>query len=480
MLQRFRLRLPAVWFSLRFRIIVVTAAIPLLAILAVAFFASRATASEFDGLVAPVPIDKSGATIVTIHKNLAFDANAPAPPNDEPAPGFRWQLPGFVPPMPSSDTSASDTSSRGVFALPVQDSAAPVDYVRIASTAGLPAGTVLSGTGQSFAVFGAKPFTALYRGDQQKFLAGVNRNLLIAAIGAAVVSTAFAAFSARRLTNPLEALTAAARRLGSGDLAHRVTVPSRDEVGELALAFNAMAQSLERGERLRRSMTSDIAHELRTPLQSLAGYLDAAADGVVETDASLVQALREETTVLVRLVEDLEQIALSDSGELRLRLRPAAPASVIERCLELARPRAADQGVALESDLAEPLPAIEADPDRLSQVLRNLLENAITHTPAGGRITVRASSEDSALVIEVTDTGSGIAAEHLPFIFERFYRADSSRTRATGGAGLGLAIVRQLVAAHGGSVSATSTPGAGSTFTVILPVGPGAAPAPEP
>lgn len=442
--------------SLRFRLIAVTAAIPLLAILGVAFFASRAAASEFDGIVGT---RNASTNVVTISGSLLA-------PGDGSVAGIVGDGPQLCP-FPFGPGAGSSLNT--VFALPVGD-AQRVNFVTREVDGVRESGTVLSDSGTAFAVYGAQPFTALYTGDQQRFLDGVNRNLLIGAIAAAFVSTAFAAFSARRLTGPLETLTGAARRLGSGDLKQRVDLKSRDEIGELAQAFNGMAQSLERAELLRRSMTSDVAHELRTPLQALSGYLDAAADGIVETDEALVQTLREETAVLVRLVEDLEQVALSDSGQLQLHRRMIAPAAVIARSADVARPRAAEHGITLVVEIPDALPEIEADPDRLAQVLRNLLENAIRHTPTGGTIALRTTLRQDALAIAVSDTGSGIAEEHLPFIFERFYRADSSRTRSTGGAGLGLAIVRQIVEAHGGTVSAMSAPGEGAIMTVALPL----------
>ncbi len=468
--------------SLRFRLIIVTAAIPLLAIGGVAVLASHAAAEGFSAVVAGSPITGHQTSVRVVTRETVPAPDQLGTNSSTSAPGsVSGSISGPGPRVAILGTTevtqcllapqSLSTTSDYVFTAPLDPSTdGTFDAALSARLADLPqSGTVLSGDGAKFLVYGAKPFATVYQGDQQKFLDGMNRNLLIAAIGAAVVSTVFAAWSGRRLTRPLGELTSAAERLGAGDLRQRVTVGAEDEVGKLGVAFNTMAQSLETGEQLRRSMTSDIAHELRTPLQSLSGYLDAVADGVVEADEALIQTLQEESAVLIRLVEDLEQLSLADAGQLKLHRRSTDIGAVVRRCVEVAKPRAASHEVALRSDIAGDLPEVDADPERLSQVVRNLIDNAITHTPPNGEVTVSVTADEEALVIEVRDTGSGIAATNLPFIFERFYRADPSRTRATGGAGLGLAIVKQLVQAHGGTVTAESEEGVGSSFRVRLP-----------
>ena len=255
-----------------------------------------------------------------------------------------------------------------------------------------------------------------------------------------------------------------------GDLTHRVRVQSPDEIGELAHAFNAMADGLTRLERGRRRLVSDVAHELRTPLTNLRGYLEALEDGVVQPTPAIIHALHEEAILLGRLVDDLQELALAESGHLRLVRQPVALAALITQAVQALQPVAADKGVTISTEVAPNLPPTSADPGRIGQVLRNLLDNALRHTPAAGQITVAATLRDTEIVVEVRDTGSGIAPDDLPHIFERFYRADQARARATGGAGLGLAIVRQLVALHGGRVWAASRPGTGTTFTFTLPL----------
>jgi signal transduction histidine kinase len=233
-----------------------------------------------------------------------------------------------------------------------------------------------------------------------------------------------------------------------------------------------MAEGLEQQERLRRTLASDISHELRTPLANIRGYLEALQEGVVAPSPGVLGSLHEEAMLLNRLVDDLQDLSLAEAGQLRLETRPVLLAPLVEAAITALTPRAAEKGIALRAALPDDLPPALADPERIGQVLRNLLANALTHTPAGGTVTTtaRAAEDRSFLEVTVADSGSGIPAEHLPHVFDRFYRADPSRTRATGGAGLGLAIVRQLVVAHGGEVGAESEPGSGARFRFTLPV----------
>jgi signal transduction histidine kinase len=356
---------------------------------------------------------------------------------------------------------------------------------------------------------------------QAGFIGTVNRSLLLAAGAAGLAALLLTVALSRRILGPVTALTAAARKMEKGDLSQRVTVRSQDEIGELAQAFNAMADGLARIEVLRRHMVNDVAHELRTPLTNIRGYLEALRDGVAQPDAPLIDSLHEEALLLNRLVDDLQDLALAEAGQLRLARHPIALGPLIEGAVGALRPALADKRLAVAVDLPADLPYVDVDAARVGQVLRNLLNNAITHTPPGGSIAVSASIDHrpplrhssgqattdhqseprtenleltrqsptltrssahpltrspsvvgrrSSVVVRVRDSGPGIAPAHLPHIFERFYRADPARARATGGAGLGLTIVKQLVEAHGGQVLATSAPGQGATFSFTLPI----------
>ena len=274
----------------------------------------------------------------------------------------------------------------------------------------------------------------------------------------------------RRILAPVKALSQAARRLGKGDFSQRVHFRDKGEVGELAQSFNSMANDLERTEQLRRNMVADVAHELRTPLSNLSGYLEAIRDGVIKPDSDTVNSLVEEASSLSRLVDDLQELSLSDAGELKLLCQNEDVAALIKQAVAARQPQAAAKGLRLAVSLPEKLPLISIDSHRIKQVLRNLLENAVAHTSRGGSITIKVWQQDNQVKTSVVDTGEGIPAEDLPNIFERFYRVDKSRTRATGGSGLGLTIAKRLVEAHGGRIEVESEMGKGSTFTFTLPV----------
>ena len=297
----------------------------------------------------------------------------------------------------------------------------------------------------------------------------VNRSLLWAGIGAAALGTLLVWLISRRTLAPLQNLGATARRLGRGDFSQRADDSGPTEIRELALNFNAMAAELEEAEQHRRNLTADIAHELRTPLSNIQGYLEAIRDGLVQPTPETIDTIHDQAIHLSRLVEDLRLLARVESGDLHLELTTASAEDLLQLSVEAVRPRAEAKGVDLRLDAGASLPELQVDSTRISQVIGNLLDNAITHTPAGGSVTVSAREAGGALEVAVADTGPGIAPEDLPRLFDRFYRADPSRSRATGGTGLGLTIARRLVEAHGGTIEVESTVGEGSRFTVRLP-----------
>ncbi|MER6581418.1 ATP-binding protein [Nonomuraea sp. NPDC001023] len=277
--------------------------------------------------------------------------------------------------------------------------------------------------------------------------------------------------AARRLVGPVNALTHAARRMRDGDSSARVQVRTTGEISELATAFNEMSEHLQRMEEQRKAMVSDVSHELRTPLSNLRGWLEAAQDGVAELDPALIASLVEELLLLQHIVDDLQDLALADAGKLRLHLEPVHLGDLLDQVATAHRGRAEAAGLTLTTGVIG-APALTADPVRLRQAVGNLVTNSLRYTPAGGRITLGARRDGDHVVIEVTDTGIGIRAEHLPHVFDRFWRAEKSRNRRTGGSGLGLAIVRDLAEAHGGTATAASTPGVRTTFTLRLPARP--------
>ncbi|MCG5452903.1 HAMP domain-containing sensor histidine kinase [Micromonospora hortensis] len=303
-----------------------------------------------------------------------------------------------------------------------------------------------------------------------------NQTRIVAVAGLVLLVTiGFTVLAGIRLTRPLHALTGAAQRMRDGDVAARVRVTGRDEIARLAEAFNDMAERRERLEQLRRAMVSDIAHEMRTPVSNIRGWLEAVEDGVAAPDRRLLSSLLEEATLLQHVITDLQDLAEADAGALRLHREDVYLTDLLAQVAEAHRAQADRVGVTITVRTGAD-PQVDADPVRLRQAVGNLVTNAVRHTPSGGRVTLSASATDAEVIVSVTDTGSGISAEDLPRVFDRFWRAEKSRSRQTGGSGLGLAIVRKLTEAHGGTVSATSTPTQGSTFTLHLP--PPAAPTP--
>ena len=315
---------------------------------------------------------------------------------------------------------------------------------------------------QSSPGLGLVSFQILFRSIGLYFLWGG----LIAVVLALIMTF----FLSRRILAPIRSLASMAKQLGQGDFSQRVQTENRSELGELAQTFNSMASNLERAEQLRRNMVADAAHELRTPLSNISGYLEAIQDGIKKPDKDTIRFLDEEAAMLSRLVDDLQELSLAEAGELRLNYQTEDIIGLIKQAVAAKQNQAGEKGVSVGTALPDKLPPINIDPQRISQVLRNLLDNAVAHTAKGGTITVTAEQEnDRWIAIAVVDTGEGIPAEELPNIFERFYRVDKSRTRATGGSGLGLTIAKRLVEAHGGKIEARSEPGRGSRFSFTLP-----------
>ena len=283
--------------------------------------------------------------------------------------------------------------------------------------------------------------------------------LLLGAAVAVVLGAVAAWWLLRRILNPLDRLTEATRAIAAGDLRARVPAAPDPEFQRLADSFNAMATALEQAEGLRRRLVQDLAHELRTPLTSLQGYLEALADGVVEATPEILRTVHEEIVRITRLVEDLDRVARVGETSERAR-EPVDIAAVVRRVAAIHAPDLAARQITLRVDVPDTLPPVSGDPDALGQVLTNLLQNAARYTDDGGQVLVTAASDRGGwLTCAVENTGHEIAADELPLIWERLYRVDPSRARSSGGAGIGLAIVRQIVEEHGGRVGAMSTDG---------------------
>jgi len=295
-------------------------------------------------------------------------------------------------------------------------------------------------------------------------------SVILAAMLVALLAVVGTVLLSRRVLQPIDTLTAAAHRFGEGDLTLRVPATGHDELAQLARSFNRMADSLQAGEDRQRRLVADVAHELRTPLSNLRGYLEALKDGVIPASQELFVSLHEEAVLQQRLVADLQDLALAEAGALTYHRVPTDVAELLEVCRSAHQVAADEAGVALRLAANGPI-VVDADPDRLRQVVANLLSNALRATPAGGSVTLGTVNHgDGWAAVVVRDTGTGIAATDLPYVFDRFWRTDSARGRSTGGSGLGLAIARQIVTDHGGRIAARSEPGRGTTVTVTLPV----------
>ncbi|MCJ7703647.1 MAG: HAMP domain-containing histidine kinase [Anaerolineales bacterium] len=286
-----------------------------------------------------------------------------------------------------------------------------------------------------------------------------------------VIGSISGIISSRSLTAPLNKLEEAAKAIGSRELGRRVEVQGTDEVKAVARAFNEMAADLERAEAQRSNLLNDVAHELRTPIAVIQGNLRAIIDDVYEMDKTEIIRLYDQTRHLSRLVDDLRQLAQAEANQLPMNIVSVDLAALIQDVASIFMPTIEAENLKLQLQLEEDVPLIKGDRSRLSQCVQNLLINAIHHTPSGGEISIKLIKDGTDVHIEVIDTGRGIPEEHLPYIFDRFYRADPARDRETGGTGLGLAITRSFIQAHHGEIWAASQgSGKGSTFHVRLPI----------
>jgi len=309
------------------------------------------------------------------------------------------------------------------------------------------------------------------------FRGAVNEALALSTLSAFLVAVAVSVFVSRRIVTPVREMMIASRRIAEGHYNERVEVPGDpgrdelDELAQLAMSFNQMAAKLEQVEATRRELIGNVAHELRTPLATIKGSMEGLIDGVLPAEASTFQQIYREADRLQHLVSDLQELSRVEAGVFELKVRPVAVGDLVDSTLARLGYQFEEKGVALETDIPADLPPARVDEDRIGQVLLNLVGNALQYTPAGGQVRVTACRQGAEVRISVSDSGVGIAAEHLPLVFTRFYRVDKSRARAGGGSGIGLTIARHLVEAHGGRIWAESPgPDQGSTFTFTLPV----------
>lgn len=331
------------------------------------------------------------------------------------------------------------------------------------------AGTSIEVAGKQVGVLLTTNVLPVYNMAETLFLQRTNRALLLATLGAMVVALLIGLFLARTLTQPLRALTQAAQKITHGQLDQQVEVNSDDEIGELGLAFNQMSREVARVNQQRRQMTADIAHDLRTPLTVISGYVESMRDGVLQPTQQRLELIYSEIGRLQRLVTDLRMLSQVDAGELRLEPQLVDPQAILDHTAEFFQHRASQQEVTLHVQAEDGLTAIRLDEARFMQIMDNLVSNALRYTPAGGSIILGARRQANGIEFSVSDTGSGIEPDDLPWIFDRFQRGDKSRHSDGNESGLGLAIVKALTEAHGGKVSAESVVGKGATIRFWLP-----------
>jgi signal transduction histidine kinase len=464
--------------SLVFKLVLAFLVVSVTGVALAAVFARWATFQEFDRLVleqaqnnflaSATAYYQTNGSWLGVREYFHRLAAAPAP---QPQPGQQ------LPPPPLEDRNWPGEQPRTyVFALVDQEGyvVLPAGPYRLGHR--IPSDELAEGV--EIEVDGQVVGTALVTGEppplaprEVQYLARTNRASLYAALAAILIALFLGIFLARRLTRPVRELTTATRAMAQGELEQQVPVRSQDELGELAASFNRMSADLARANELRRQMTADIAHDLRTPLSVIKGYTEGLRDGVLQPASETFQTIHQETEHLSRLVEDLRTLSLADAGELALTRQLVHPRELLERTAAAHLPRAHQSEVSLHVTAEANVAAVNIDPERMAQVLGNLVDNALRHTPAGGQISLAAAQQGNDVLLTVQDNGVGIAPGKLPRIFDRFYRGDDARQAHEGESGLGLAIAKSLVELHGGTISVESILGAGTTFTIALPVG---------
>jgi signal transduction histidine kinase len=327
---------------------------------------------------------------------------------------------------------------------------------------------LVQGRTVGYMIFEQPPFGQ--NSPEHAFLSRINRLLLYTALGTLLVSLLLGVLLSRTLTRPIRELTDATQAIAAGDLALQVPIRSRDELGKLAGSFNRMSSELARSSNLRRQMTADIAHELRTPISVILGHAEAVHDGVLPPSLETFEIVRDEAGRLDKLIEDLRTLSRADAGELPLERQLVSPAKLLTKVRAVNQHRAGQKKIALKTQVAPDRPQVSVDPDRMMQVLCNLLDNALHFVPEGGEIILSAREVEETLEIGVEDNGPGVAPDDLERIFDRFYRSDPSRQRDDGGSGLGLAIARSIVEKHGGRIWAESPGGKGTKILIRLPI----------
>lgn len=437
--------------SLTLKLTVIVVCISLLSVVLVAVFTRYATVSAFDRMLQEQSRADFIALVTAYYEQNGYWKGVDAAIHAQQKSPFAFS--GLV---------LADQDGRVVTSEP------PFRLGQYAPLEELEKGTPIELNGERIGTLLENAPPPVRKPEDEIYLARTNRALIISAVGVGVLALLLGIMGSRTLTRPLRELTVATTALAHGELEQHVPVRTKDELGQLAAAFNQMSADLARANTLRRQMTADIAHDLRTPLTVIKGYTEALRDGDLAPKRATFETMYQEAQHLSHLIDDLRMLSLADAGELKLNQRPTSPRELLNQAVAAYLPQAQEAGVTLTMELADGLPDINVDPERMARVLRNLVINALRYTPAGGRITLSAHPHHDGVLLRIHDTGSGIAPQDLPNIFERFYRGETSRYADDGESGLGLAIVKSLVEAHGGVITVTSAVGQGATFEVVL------------
>jgi two-component system sensor histidine kinase BaeS len=450
---------------MRLRLFLIFALIIAITLTSVALFARQTTASEvrmFMNRGGAIGVDDFVTTLETYYaESGAWDGVEALFPHQGRGAGMgmgHGQSQGA-----GSDLRLVDTSGTVIYGLTDQETGTQVDIADYGTAIPLQANNRTVGYLLAANVTAVPDF-------ETNLLQRLDDALVKAALIAAGVSLVLAVILAYLLLRPVHQLTQAATQMAEGDLSQRVSVSGRDELATLGRTFNQMAASLEDAQQTRQAMTADIAHELRTPLAVQQAHLEALQDGVYPLTLENLEPIIDQNHLLARLVDDLRTLALADAGELTLECVDTDAAGLVARTAGRFQPQADQKNIQVQIEVPKGCPHIQADPTRLQQIVNNLIQNALQHTPQEGHIQVRLLRTETALELTVQDSGPGIPEEALAHVFERFYRADRARSRASGGTGLGLAIARKLAEAHGGTLTAGNQPEGGAVFQLILPV----------
>jgi len=337
------------------------------------------------------------------------------------------------------------------------------------STKELKNGIKLESDGELIGWLVVVPFPQPRNNPQQNFLDTLQKALIISSLVTLLIALILGGVLIQSFTRPIRKLANATEAVAGGDIGYQVEIKSRDELGRLAASFNSMSSDLEKSDRARKQMTADIAHDLRTPLSILYGYTEAMSEGKLDGNSDIYQIMHQQAKHLNYLIDDLRILSLLDSGELTFQIQNIDPAIILHQIMAAFQPIAKEKEIEFSQEIMKDLPRVDLDPDRLAQILGNLLTNAIQVLSPGGKVKLSAASHEKNLVIQVTDDGPGITSDDLPNIFNRFYRSDKSRQVDQGSSGMGLAISKKLVEAQGGLISVASEPGVETTFTIRLP-----------